>query len=109
MAKTTSNPATKDKDREQRTKAKARYVPKRKVCPFCASRATIIDYKDATLLRRYISDRGKIEPRRRTGVCAKHQRALGIALKRARHIALLPYTAEHIRMSGGFSSKEHSA
>jgi small subunit ribosomal protein S18 len=56
-----------------------------------------IDYKDAPRLRRYISDRGKIEPRRKTGTCAKHQRRLSVALKRARHMALLPYTAEHIR------------
>jgi len=67
-----------------------------------------IDYKDVTLLRRYISDRGRMEPRRRTGVCAKHQRALSIALKRARHIALLPYTPEHVRQSGGPRPKEPS-
>ncbi len=49
------------------------------------------------MLRRYISDRGKIEPRRRTGTCAKHQRALSMAIKRARHLAMLPFTPEHIR------------
>jgi small subunit ribosomal protein S18 len=56
-----------------------------------------IDYKDVGRLRRYLSDRGKIEPRRKTGTCAKHQRRLSVALKNARHMALLPYTAAHIR------------
>jgi small subunit ribosomal protein S18 len=56
-----------------------------------------VDYKDVARLRRYLSDRAKIEPRRKTGTCAKHQRSLTIALKRARQIALLPYTAEHMR------------
>lgn len=51
-------------------------------------------------MRRHLSERGKIEPRRKTGTCARHQRALAVALKRARHVALLPYTAEHIRLSG---------
>jgi len=57
-----------------------------------------IDYKDASrLLKRFVSDRGKIEPRRKTGTCAKHQRRLSTALKQARFMALLPYTAEHMR------------
>jgi small subunit ribosomal protein S18 len=59
-----------------------------------------IDYKDVGRLRRYLSDRGKMEPRRKTGTCARHQRRLTIAIKRARHVALLPFTAEHIRQSG---------
>lgn len=71
--------------------------PRRKVCVFCADKIKEIDYKDAARLRRYISDRGKIESRRKTGTCAKHQRPLTTAIKRARHLALLPYTAEHIR------------
>ena len=70
---------------------------RRKVCAFCVDRVREIEYKDASRLRRYLSDRGKIEPRRKTGTCAKHQRRLSVALKRARHMALLPYTAEHIR------------
>ena len=74
----------------------SRYTPRRKVCPFCVSKAKVIDYKDASKLQPFISDRGKIQPRRRTGVCAKHQRTLAVAIKRARHIALLPYTPEHI-------------
>jgi len=72
-----------------------RFVFRPKVCPFCADR-TEIDYKDAARLRRYISDRARIEPRRRTGICAKHQRRLALAVKRARYLALLPYTPEHI-------------
>jgi len=70
---------------------KARYVPQRKVCPFCSDKVKVIDYKDPSRLGRYISDRGKILPRRKMGTCAKHQRALAVAIKRARHLALLPY------------------
>ena len=86
--------------RERTTRERRKYIPKRKVCPFCVDRSRKIDYKEAEALRRFISDRGKIEPRHRTGVCAKHQRLLSIALKRARYLALLPYTAEHMRGSG---------
>lgn len=74
-----------------------KYVPKRKVCPFCVDRSRKIDYKEVDALRRFISDRGKMEPRHRTGVCAKHQRILSVTLKRARFLALLPYTSEHAR------------
>jgi small subunit ribosomal protein S18 len=77
-----------------------RYTPRRKVCIFCVDKVEEIDYKDAAKLRRFLSDRGKIEPRRKTGTCAKHQRRLTIALKRARHLALLPYTSEHMRLTG---------
>jgi small subunit ribosomal protein S18 len=77
-----------------------RYTSRRKVCFFCAEKVQHIDYKDVDGLRRYLSDRGKIEPRRKTGTCARHQRRLTIALKRARHLALLPYTAEHVRNTG---------
>lgn len=70
---------------------------RRKVCVFCVSKVKEIDYKDTAQLRRFISDRGKIEPRRKSGTCAKHQRRLSTALKRARFMALLPYTGEHIR------------
>lgn len=70
---------------------------RRKVCAFCVERVREIDYKDASRLRRYLSDRGKIEPRRKTGTCAKHQRRLSVALKNARFMAMLPYTAAHIR------------
>jgi len=65
------------------------------VCAFCVDKIDRVDYKDALKLRRYITERGKIEPRRKTGTCARHQRRLTIAIKRARHLALLPYTADH--------------
>jgi small subunit ribosomal protein S18 len=64
-----------------------------------------IDYKEPARLRRYISDRAKIEPRRKTGTCAKHQRMLTLALKRARHVALLPFTAQHIQITGVFPTR----
>jgi small subunit ribosomal protein S18 len=68
--------------------------PKRKVCNFCADKLEIINYKDGMRLRKYISERGKILPRRISGTCARHQRALTVAVKRARIIALLPFAAE---------------
>ncbi len=67
---------------------------RKKVCAFCVDRAEFIDYKDVAKLRRYISERGKILPRRVTGTCARHQRELTVAIKRARHLALLPYTSD---------------
>ncbi|HEV1998229.1 MAG TPA: 30S ribosomal protein S18 [Candidatus Dormibacteraeota bacterium] len=67
--------------------------PHKKVCNFCVEKIEEIDYKEVSRLRRYVSERGKILPRRVTGTCARHQRRLTVALKRARHIALLPYTA----------------
>ncbi|HQK95239.1 MAG TPA: 30S ribosomal protein S18 [Armatimonadota bacterium] len=67
--------------------------PRRKVCSFCADKVDYIDYKDVPLLRRYMSDRGKIMPRRSSGTCAKHQRRLTVAIKRAREIALVPFVA----------------
>ncbi len=67
---------------------------RRKVCAFCVDKVTVIDYKDTAKLRRYLSERGKILPRRTTGTCAAHQRHLTTAIKRARQIALLPYVAE---------------
>lgn len=68
--------------------------PRRKVCAFCADKIEMIDYKDVPRLRRYLSERGKIVPRRVTGTCARHQRQLTIAIKRARHLALLPYVTD---------------
>jgi small subunit ribosomal protein S18 len=79
----------------------SKYIPKRKVCAFCSEKVENIDYKDAVKLRQYISERGKIDPRRKTGTCARHQRALAIAIKRARHIALLPYVSQHAIKTGG--------
>jgi small subunit ribosomal protein S18 len=77
-----------------------KFTPRRKVCMFCVDKIDQVDYKDVNRLRRFLSDRGKIEPRRKTGTCATHQRSLNTALKRARHLALLPFTAEHIRITG---------
>ena len=74
-----------------------RYALSRKVCAFCAGKITAIDYKDPDKLRGFITDRAKIAPRRRTGTCARHQRTLAIAIKRARHLALLPYVPAHMR------------
>ena len=67
---------------------------RKKVCYFCANHIDYIDYKDVELLKRYISEKGKILPRRVTGTCATHQREITVAIKRARHLALLPYTAD---------------
>lgn len=67
---------------------------RRKVCAFCEDEKLVIDFKDVNTLKKYISERGKILPRRITGNCAKHQRAVTLAVKRARHVALLPYTVE---------------
>ncbi len=68
--------------------------PRRKACQFCVDKVEGIDYKDVARLRRFISERGKIMPRRMTGTCAKHQRELAIAVKRARQVALLPFSAD---------------
>src|SRR5947209_842965 len=80
-----------------RPRNRDRYVPRRKVCGFCVDKVKDIDYKDVSRLRKYLSERAKIEPRRKTGTCARHQRALSVALKRARHMALLPYIGPHSR------------
>src|SRR5256884_6748336 len=77
-----------------------KFTPRRKVCQFCVDKIKVVDYKDLIRLRRFLSERGKIEPRRKTGTCAAHQRSLNVALKRARQLALLPFTAEHIRITG---------
>lgn len=70
---------------------------RRKICRFCADSSLVIDYKDAKTLRYFTTERGKITPRRISGNCAKHQRELTVAIKRARNIALLPYTTAVIR------------
>lgn len=77
-------------DRSDRRNRKGR----KKVCSFCVDRVETIDYKDIAKLRRFISERAKILPRRVTGCCAHHQRELTIAIKRARHLALLPYVSD---------------
>ncbi len=74
-----------------------RYAPRRKVCYCCVDGVDYIDYKDVDMLYRYVSDHGKIRPSRQTGICAKHQRLLAKAIKRARHMALLPFVSEKQR------------
>jgi small subunit ribosomal protein S18 len=74
-----------------------RYAARPKVCQFCVDKVKRIDYKQSDMLRRFVSDRGKIRPRRQTGTCARHQRYLTVALKRARHLALIPYVGNQTR------------
>jgi small subunit ribosomal protein S18 len=83
--------------RPRRRSGGGRAAPRRKICAFCADNIDYIDYKDASRLRRYVTERAKIEARRKYGTCAKHQRALAVAIKRARHVGLLPFTAHHGR------------
>ena len=75
--------------------------PRRKYCQFCKEDVEFIDYKDTQLLRKYTTDRGKIKPRRVTGACTQHQRDLAVAIKRAREMALLPYTVSVVSSRGG--------
>lgn len=80
---------------EEKTAPKKYKKPaRRKVCQFCVEHAEEVDYKDVAKLKRYITEKGKILPRRQTGTCAEHQRALTVAIKRAREMALLPYVGE---------------
>ena len=82
-------------DRTENTQRPVRPNKRRKkVCAFCAEKIEYIDYKDSARLRKFISERGKILPRRMTGTCAKHQRQLSTAIKRARTIALMPYVSD---------------
>jgi small subunit ribosomal protein S18 len=81
-------------DKSDRRRGGNRKRTKRKVCAFCMDKATAIDYKDINKLRKYVTEKGKILPRRISGNCAKHQRMLTVAIKRARNIALLPFTTE---------------
>jgi len=69
-----------------------KFVHRPKMCTFCVEKNARIDYKQVDLIRRYVTERGKIRPRRQTGMCAKHQRSMATAIKRARHLALLPYS-----------------
>lgn len=84
------------RSRTERKEYAQKYV-RRKVCGFCADKVAYIDYKDIPRLRRFLSERGKIESRRKSGTCARHQRAVTTAIKRARHVALLPFTADQAR------------
>ena len=88
-------PMNKEKgDRNEGSMKKRPMRRRKKVCVFCGDKNNEIDYKDVNKLKRYVSERGKILPRRITGTCAKHQRTLTVAVKRARHIALMPYSID---------------
>lgn len=83
-----------DRDRDRDRGPRGAKRPRKKVCMFCVDRAEFIDYKDIPKLRKCMTERSKILPRRVTGTCAFHQRELTISIKRARHIALLPYVSD---------------
>lgn len=89
----------KEPSRPGRRPGRRRYTRRPRVCQFCSEKATAIDYKQHDLLKRYITEQGKIRARRETGTCAKHQRMVARAIKRARHMALLPFAVERIRKS----------
>lgn len=93
----TASPTGIDSSEGRSFSSRRRYVGRAKVCSFCMEKVSRIDYKNYDMLRRYLTERAKIRPRRQTGTCARHQRALARAIKRARHLALLPFTGEHIR------------
>ena len=88
-----SNKTLKPKPKQTQMSAAAMKKFKKKPCPFCREKATYIDYKDIALLRKFISDRGKIRARRVTGACTQHQRQIAAAVKNSREMALLPYTS----------------
>lgn len=81
-------------DRQDRESRRFNKRSRRKACSFCVDKVEHIDYKDVPKLRRFVSERAKILPRRVTGTCAHHQRALTVAIKRARHLALLPFCSD---------------
>ena len=81
-------------ERPERDNRRGGRKARKKVCGFCVDKVESIDYKDVARLRRYISERAKILPRRVTGTCARHQRELTVAIKRARHLALLPFSSD---------------
>lgn len=85
------------RDRDEAQFGGRRFFARPHECAFCTDKNAVIDYKLVEALRRYVTDEGKIRPRRQTGICAKHQRALARAIKRARHVALLPFSGEVLR------------
>ena len=93
MDKKTNTTAAKPAETDEKSK-KVRRAPKKKVCLFCTEKNADIDYKDINRLKKFITEKGKIIPRRASGVCAEHQRDLSVAIKRARYMALLPYVGE---------------
>lgn len=93
MDKKTNTTAAKPAETDEKSK-KVRRATKKKVCLFCTEKNAVIDYKDVNRLKKFITEKGKIIPRRASGVCAEHQRDLSVAIKRARYMALLPYVGE---------------
>ena len=87
-----NNSSSSRSEQRPRRKYNTRYVRKPRFCQFCSDKTLEINYKNVTLLRKFTTEEGKIRPRRQTGACAKHQRAVAREIKRARHIALLPFT-----------------
>ncbi len=94
MAENTDHARTERPERIERVDRPRGRKGRRKVCRFCAEKIENIDYKDVSRLRNYVSERAKILPRRVTGTCARHQRQLTVAIKRARQIALMPYISD---------------
>lgn len=82
------------RDRDSSNLATSPYHRKRRICAFCVEKVDTIDYKQYEVLRRYLTEHGRIRPRRQTGTCAKHQRSLAHAIKRARHLAFLPFVVD---------------
>jgi small subunit ribosomal protein S18 len=110
MAAPSERPERSDGPSERPSKPQRRFTGRKKICRLCnkvrcSPGEAQIDYKDVGRLRMLISERGKIEPRRKTGSCALGQRALSTAIKRARHVALLPYTLEHVRKTRIFPTR----
>lgn len=96
---TSSTQGRRQRASRNRQRRRRQFVKRRKVCVFCRDKVDYINYKQADMLRSFLTDRGKIRPRRRTGTCAKHQRQLSLAIKRARHLALLPFVVKPGRAS----------
>jgi len=90
-------------------RGKRQYFRKKKVCKFCVEKMDLIDYKRADILSQFVQERGKILPRRMTGVCARHQRWLGVAIKRARNIALLPFAGSAVGSTAPKAVEAHKS
>jgi small subunit ribosomal protein S18 len=86
-----------DDSSEQVRGGRRRFTRRPRVCQFCADKSIVIDYKKTDLMKRYVTEEGKIRPRRETGTCAKHQRQVARAVKNARHMALLPFKSTRLR------------
>ncbi len=94
MAEQPTTPVKEVAEPVEKIAKRPKRVNKKKVCMFCADRSKAIDYKDVATLKRFVTEKGKIVPRRQTGTCAMHQRAITVAVKRARNMALLPFRGE---------------